>query len=1843
MSSTDTPADQNSSERPVGRASDPGPSSDAAEAVIAALDDADVALDASDLALDSDEDAVTLLPDSGSDAIEILDSEPLRAEEDPLAGTIDPVDLIQRRARNERPRDRIAAVERQLRDEKDPSRAAGLQHEIAVLTERFGDEDGDAAHGYAAALTLDAALRPNLWALRRIYYRRGMWPSLLKLLDIEADSAGSARERAELLTEKGHILEDRLGDVDGAVGCYRAAHELDEEALAPIVALEKVLTRQSGQSALAGTSGRPSEELLAVYRALAKATKDPGRRVALLIEQARIEEEPRDKAAAKDAPHRDVTSVLNYLHDAYDVGVDQIRVIDEIIRITAAAGRIPDCLTALEIRAEILEMQAENATPQRKQLLTDQIVGIRRWQATLAKDRVGNLELAWQYLEKAQEKSPADPLLGPDLLAVAEALGQPDKLIQLLFERERELRIQRPDNAPPPVGVWLKQAAALRQANRDEEAERVEAKIAESAPSHLLLQLMRQRRAMLRQDLPELAKLLVGEAEQAAQGIAGPNGSLIRDPAWACEAIIAAADCTLQSGDLTQAELLALRAEALLPKPTVGAALVHRQLVDALLEEIYVRSGREGLLVGLFERRLSDGNLSTTEATLLRESLIELYCGVLATPERAVPHQSELLKTASLDLRLLRRQVLFARQRGDVAGEEAAIQQWIVTASPKGQALVEDLLRRADLLVRLGRQNEASALYEQVLAEQPGHSQALEELERVYLAQDKKDELSKLLQRQIELLGRIATTESGTDGSAAERTLYAKLIDLVENELNLPDQAVALYKALLQRDPGYLPALSSLLAHQRRAKDTVKQAVTLGQIADHAPTSLVRGEALLKLAELREETGSQRPQDTDELYETALQTLPMPSPQATEAAVGRLRLVMQQRKYEKLPEVLEALADSLPSEDPFTLEAVALLTEERAAQLMLSATPTSTAMERADAQLVKARKDLRQLPSARSETLVQLATTRVLLNQRREDGKAQGAALTDLAELLLTHDDPGAKVVAGELLVRAGLLGAIFDDEPGQLGEATRRLLLAYRTLGDQPQVVIPLADLLSDPTVLEQMAQLPDVVQVLRARQTLCPEGERGDRVAFILLEAEAFLIQSSADEVDEATAAKLRLAAAEATLRAILLDPSNVQAVMLLRQATVPSDSELDPLRDQPLSPEGAARLRAYAIYTLRLASLLANGDTRTDLFTEAGQLLLRIGDQDGAAATLRTALDGRPFDDSIFNLLLTLIQRRSEQTGDNGPLLELLDYRLSLVARTEDERKQDLPLRVSLLSQRAALHLLTGQNVAAASDLETLLSIMPDHTLSHRRLAALRAQHGDLAAAAMHYQRLLDLSTEKSEQQAIHRSLGELLSDTAPEHATFHLEETLKLGSELRQGSGNSETSDEVEQRVHLQKRLLGLKLRRGDLDGATQTLKSLVAELPSGKELSMLRQQVLLEVAGIYERDLGNRGAALTVLDRLLGEQPLQIAALERVVLLSQASGETARAQSALTRARDEARKQAAALQEVDTALSVLPFSTLQQVFEWQKQSDARSLAGQAAAVVTRALGGSAESPPAPPARMPDRSVGPPLRSAAFSADARGILFDIWQEVWETGSKLLGPDLATLSSNPKDRLNAKKVPPQWTTVDNLAQRFGLGNSDLSISYLLIAGKDKEACAAIGPNLVCGSAYTDSLSAWSPLTLFRLARKLSLVPDRLGVIDCPPSELLLFVAACCQLVQVPTPALTGPERSKFDEKVRALDRAITRKERSALKGLASRMQELSGENGKNLVLGWQRSVLRGSALLAMAITGNLSAALHETGAKLESEDEQEAKTARTLLCWSVSAELANLRRELGLTEKE
>ena len=197
--------------------------------------------------------------------------------------------------------------------------------------------------------------------------------------------------------KKGHILEDLLADVEEAIICYRTAHEIDAQSL-------RRSRRWKTDGAAGRRAGRPSAEQLSVYRGLTNATRDPGRRVALLIELARYEED----VLHLDQPGHagDVDRVLAYLHDAFDVGIDQLRVVDEIIRLTASAGRIPDCLAALEVKAEILEGQAQQASSQRQGCCSIKVVAIRRWQMALARDRMGNGELAWQYLEKAHQRSP---------------------------------------------------------------------------------------------------------------------------------------------------------------------------------------------------------------------------------------------------------------------------------------------------------------------------------------------------------------------------------------------------------------------------------------------------------------------------------------------------------------------------------------------------------------------------------------------------------------------------------------------------------------------------------------------------------------------------------------------------------------------------------------------------------------------------------------------------------------------------------------------------------------------------------------------------------------------------------------------------------------------------------------------------------------------------------------------------------------------------------------------------------------------------------------------------------------------------------------------------------------------------------------------------------------------------------------------------------------------------------------------------------------------------------------------------------------------------------------------
>jgi tetratricopeptide (TPR) repeat protein len=1460
----------------------------------------------------------------------------------------------------------------------------------------------------------------------------------------------------------------------------------------------------------------------------------------------------------------------------------------------------------------------------------------------LARDRLGSSELAWQYLEKAHQRSPGDPLLLPDLIALAEAQGRYEQLSDLLAQMEESHRISHGED-PPPLGLWLKRAVTLRLAGQDALADELESRIATQIPTHLLLLLARQRRAMRQGDFAGLLRLFRDEGQLAQKGLSDRKDAPEKsDTQWAVDAYLVAATTALRSSNLTAAQELLDAARALLAdKP---AASQHQQVQD-LAEELFVRSQRLRELAAQYEGRLATGlwTSAPVEAQRLHELLVDLYGGPLADAARAMTLLEPLVAAAPDDLRLRRLAVILRRRSGDVAGEAAALAELarIEQKLGLGESLPADLLRRAELLAQSGDEAAAVAIYEQVLRIQPGEPQALDAIEQLLRRSGRGAELAQVLRRQIELAQTQLQRPGGERSGLSQRLLLlqASLTDLLENELGQPGQAAAVYRAVIGQRSEYVPPLWALERLYRRQKDGAQQAQVLEQLAEMLPTGPTRAALWTRLGDLRQRQPAGRPQEAEAAYQRSFQSMPLPSPVAAHAVLGRQQALLAARALPKLGEVYEAWQDTLAPDEPLRSSCNAVFTEERAHWSSLSA--TTTALERSDALLGKALQDLRQDEESSKqapELIPLLEWSRYQLACRRGDGKQQGVALAGLAAYLTPRADAQTKTSVGEIWLRAGLLAALNEDEHSQKIEAARRLLQAYRLLGDAPQVLVPLCDLLEDAAIAEALVREPEIIPVLRARQALAAEGETEDRLLWTLMEAEIWLQRGEGDEVDAATRTRCSQEAAEAALRGLILDGESIWALWLLRQATSPGDPRgADIGQSSGLSSEEVARFRGYGLYTLRLASLLSTAETKAELYAEAAQVFVKLGDLETAAAALRAVLDCAPFDDAAFSQLRGLLTSRAEdpKKPDAGPLLELLNFRLALAPEDEASARAEQSLRVSLLLSRAALLQGAGQLAEAAADLQALLRIDTRQPNAHRRLAELRAQAGDSDAAIHHYEQFLALGGNPADRQAVHIAVARLLSRIDPARTVPHVRQAIELGRKFRELRGDEvDTAEEVAGLVDLHRWLERLHLSLGQPDEAIATLRELDTQIPQDEAFFETRQRVAIAVADVLETHKKDRTAAIASLEQLLLREPLALQAMERLASLTQAAGESQRPQALYRKFIDEARRLTREnISQLEPAKAA-PFLALAKIFAWQKAADAQQLAAQAAAVL-----GKGGVPKAPTPKMLPKPLAAPLKTAAFAADARGVLLELWQEVAETAHRLLVPELKTLGIDPKERLNAKQVPQVWTTVDELVRKFGMGTSDHP--YGLYMARDREQCQLVGNSLICGSNFSGTLRDLSSSRFSRLLRRVVLLPDRLGPIDGDLVELTLFITACCQLVGLPGPTISTELKLRLDERLRALDRAIGRRERNGLKNLSTRLTALNGEAGRAMVATWQEEIRIGAAQLALAISGDVQGVLSDLSVSANDGDATSARVARRLLSFSVSEDILTIRRDLGVSE--
>ena len=137
--------------------------------------------------------------------------------------------------------------------------------------------EGDRARAVKAfgrALASDPSLRANLWAIRRVFYRRGLWPNLVKLIDAELRYAADDRDRAELLTEQAVVQADRLAAADDARATLEEAVRLDPGALPALLMLERMAVAAGDERAQ-----------LALWQQLAARSELPARRLTYLLDQ----------------------------------------------------------------------------------------------------------------------------------------------------------------------------------------------------------------------------------------------------------------------------------------------------------------------------------------------------------------------------------------------------------------------------------------------------------------------------------------------------------------------------------------------------------------------------------------------------------------------------------------------------------------------------------------------------------------------------------------------------------------------------------------------------------------------------------------------------------------------------------------------------------------------------------------------------------------------------------------------------------------------------------------------------------------------------------------------------------------------------------------------------------------------------------------------------------------------------------------------------------------------------------------------------------------------------------------------------------------------------------------------------------------------------------------------------------------------------------------------------------------------------------------------------------------------------------------------------------------------
>jgi hypothetical protein len=258
--------------------------------------------------------------------------------------------------------------------------------------------------------------------------------------------------------------------------------------------------------------------------------------------------------------------------------------------------------------------------------------------------------------------------------------------------------------------------------------------------------------------------------------------------------------------------------------------------------------------------------------------------------------------------------------------------------------------------------------------------------------------------------------------------------------------------------------------------------------------------------------------------------------------------------------------------------------------------------------------------------------------------------------------------------------------------------------------------------------------------------------------------------------------------------------------------------------------------------------------------------------------------------------------------------------------------------------------------------------------------------------------------------------------------------------------------------------------------------------------------------------------------------------------------------------------------------------------------------------------------------------PPRAAAPLSAEAlrarlshpnARLFLELWGVVNPAVAELAGMKPETVSMGRAEHVSRKQVAAQHPTLEALAQSLGAGEYEL-----YVGGPRKDLVAVFGvpePGALCVGA--GAASGGSPRSRFELGRALVLIRERLSALEAITDDDA--VATLEASLRIAT-GQTGPAAPMVAERERQLGKALGRKEKKALTGLASGLPDQGGFRA--MALSFREAALSTADRAGLLVSGDVASAVDALGGR-------QSARAQDLIRWAVSEDHLRLRKELGL----